>query len=69
MRNFFNSFVTVGFLFLSFAISAFSAFTSSWHYHDLDIVYGVKVLGVIMLITFISSIPSLVFQFLDKKKK
>lgn len=68
MKNLFNHFVTVGFLILSFAISIFSAFTSSWKYQDLDIFYGIKVFAVIMLITFIFSLPDIVFRVLDKKK-
>lgn len=68
MKKYFDMFVYSGFLVLSFVISVFSAFTVSWKYQNLDIVYGLKVLGLIMLITFVSSLPSIIFEFLDKKK-
>jgi hypothetical protein len=69
MKKIYDNFVAVGFLVMSFGVSIFTGFTTSWQYHDLDTFMAFKTFGLIMVITLICDIPNLISNFKNRSKK
>jgi|GEM_PF-5268496 hypothetical protein len=69
MKKIWDNFVSIGYLGMSLAVSVLAGASTSWQWHDLDMLVMIKVFGLIMVITLICDIPNLISNFKNRSKK